>query len=171
MKGWYLWKSLAIQFALYLLIPDQEEEEIFPAPRSTILHFSWSLCQSLCASVISFSAHINDLQTFWNFGILSQTRAWSFLSGSKDLLLPKVSLVLAPSDEEAKEEEATDEDLFAIEQRSCENGRDQQDWGTSIFKVILWSELSLKVKMCLLKLHALIWCPANLVKFALIYKG
>ena len=171
-KGDICEKVWPLNSALYLLIPDQEEEVIFPTPKSTNLNLSWSLCQSLCTSVISFFAHINVLQTFWNFGILSQTRAWSFLSGSKDLLLPKVSLVLAPSsDEEAKEEEATDEDLFDIEERSCENGGDQQDWGTSIFKVILWSELSLKVKACLLKSHNLIWSPANLAKFALICKG
>ena len=67
--------------------------------------------------------YIFAFQTFWNFGILSHTRAWSFLSGSKDLLLDEVSL-LPPASEEAKEEEFTDEDLFAIGQRSRETHQD-----------------------------------------------
>ena len=75
---------------------------------------------------------LTQTPTFWNFGILSQTRAWSFLIGSKDFLLPEESPPLdapSPSDDDANEEEATDEDLLAIGQRSQEQG-EHQDKGT-----------------------------------------
>ena len=38
--------------------------------------------------------------------------AWSFLRGSKDLLLPR--MFDDPSQDELAEDDATDEDLFAI---------------------------------------------------------
>ena len=78
------------------------------------------------------SKWLTQTPTFWNFGILSQTRAWSFLIGSKDFLLPEESPPLdapSPSDDDANEEEATDEDLLAIGQRSQEQG-EHQDKGT-----------------------------------------
>ena len=52
--------------------------------------------------------------------------------GSKDFLLPEESPPLdapSPSDDDANEEEATDEDLLAIGQRSRERG-EHQDKGT-----------------------------------------
>ena len=56
--------------------------------------------------------HQISSRTFWIFGILSQMSAWSFLRGSKDLLLPR--MFDDPSQDELAEDDATDEDLFAI---------------------------------------------------------
>ena len=63
---------------------------------------------------LSWASILHEIssRTFWIFGILSQMSAWSFLRGSKDLLLPR--MFDDPSQDELAEDDATDEDLFAI---------------------------------------------------------